>query len=121
LKSLRLWLIQHPIIANDPETTQLWRLKAAFANPALKSLEGSKARYGAGAIIGFGLDHMDEAVVVEPQRKIANAVGPRGFQFREHACDQLGIPVGHIGLCLIPDQGPFHHSLQRLVFEGWLL
>jgi hypothetical protein len=117
-----LWLfIQHSIITDDPDATQLWRLKAALADPALKGLEGSKGRYGAGAVIGFGLDEMDEAVVVEPQRKIANAFGPRRFQFREYIGDQFGVPVRHIGFCLIPDQGPFHHSLQRLVFEDLFL
>jgi hypothetical protein len=116
-----LRLIQHSIIADNPDAARLWRLEATFANPVLESLEGRKARYGAGAVIGFGLDEMDEAVVVEPQRKIANAFGPRRFQFREYIADQFGVLFGHVGFCLIPDQGPFHHSLQKSVFEGLVL
>src|ERR1700722_10791174 len=60
---------------------------------------------------------MDEAVVVEPQRKITNALRPGRFQFREHAGDQLGVFVRHLWLGPVSDQGPFHRSLRGWVRE----
>src|SRR3984893_15095661 len=54
---------------------------------------------------------MHKRVVVEPQRKIANAFGLRGLQFLKYLGNQLRISVGHSWLGLILDQGPCHDAL----------
>src|SRR5436305_13477191 len=83
---------QHPVIADDGDTTGQRRLHATFANSALKRLEGIQRRKWRAAF--FGLDQMDKAVVVEPQRKIADALGFFGVQFLEHFFDQSRVAIG---------------------------
>jgi hypothetical protein len=64
-------LRQHPVIADNGNTTWHWRLNATFANSALERLEGiQRGKRGAAFL---RLDQMDKAVVVEPQRT------PSGF------------------------------------------
>ena len=76
----------------------LWNaLKAAMAGNALG--------------IGFALHEMDERIVVQPQRHIADAVRLGGLQFRKHPGNQFGVFVSHFRRGLIPDQGPFHRLL----------
>src|SRR5580704_3362123 len=106
-----LRLTQHPVIADNCNATGLRRFNAAVANPALKGLKGFQFLEEIGAVFGF--DEMDKAIVVEPQRQIAKAIGLRGLQFLEYLCDQPGISVRRLGLCLIPYQGPFHRYLHR--------
>src|ERR1700676_73858 len=105
--------IQHPIIADDRSTPGLRRLDATLTNSALERLEGGQTRQRT-AGIGFALDEMHKGIVVEPQRKIAKAFRLCGLQFRKHPGNQLRVLVGQFRLCLIPDQGPFHHSLHGL-------
>ena len=62
-------LAEHAIIANDGNAADLRWLGTALANPALKRLEGRQIRKRAGTVVSFGLDKMDEAVVIDPQRK----------------------------------------------------
>src|SRR5260370_28935075 len=83
---------------------------ATLANPAVECLESRQRRKRTRGI-GFGLDEMNESIVVEPQRKIAHALRLGGFQFLEYPGDQLRVSVGQLRLCLIPDHGPFHHFL----------
>src|SRR5579859_955248 len=103
-----LRLVQHAIIADDGNTLRKRRLDATLANPALKCLESSQARNSAGTVRRVGRDKMNEAVVVQPQRQIANALGPGGFQLLEYRRNQRGVLFGHIGPGFVPDQGPFH-------------
>src|ERR1700682_246454 len=111
-RNCRLWLGEHPIIADDCSTTGLRRLDATLANSALERLESGQCRQRT-AGIGFALDEMHKGIVVEAQRKIAKAFRLCGLQFRKPPGNQLGVFVGHTRFGLIPDQGPFHHALLR--------
>src|ERR1700716_221915 len=91
-------LRQHPVIADDGDLTGQRRLDAAFANSALERLEGVQ-RGKRGAAL-FRLDEMNEAIVIEPQRQIADAIRRLGLQFLEHFCDQSRIQLCRIRLCL---------------------
>src|ERR1700731_2996983 len=94
-------LTQHSVIADDRNAAGQWWFDAALTNPALERLESSQCRQSARRI-GFSLDEMNEAIVIEPERKVANARWPRGFQFLEYFGDQLRVSVGQLRLGLIP-------------------
>src|ERR1700719_4686978 len=117
-RTSRLWLGEHPIIADDCSTTGLRRLDATLTNSALERLESGQCRQRT-AGIGFALDEMHKGIVVEAQRKIAKAFRLCGLQFRKHPGNQLGVFVGHIRLGLIPDQGSFHRALLRSRGVNW--
>src|SRR3981189_3885738 len=117
-RNSRLWLGEHPIIADDFSTPGLRRLDATLTNSALERLESGQCRQRT-AGIGFALDEMHKGIVVEPQRKIAKAFWLCGLQLPKHPGNQLGVFVGHTRLGLIPDQGPFHHALLRSRDANW--
>ena len=73
---LGLSLIQHPIIADHAGAAEHRRFDATFANSALKRLEGSQLRQR--AVVGFGLDQMNEGIVVQPQRNARGGTGTAG-------------------------------------------
>src|SRR5437763_17179263 len=89
-----LWLVQHPIIADDRNITGLRRLDATLTNSALERLEGGHCRQRA-AGIGFALDEMDERTVFQPQRHVADAFRLRRLQFRKYTGNQLSVLVRH--------------------------
>src|SRR5712671_3532361 len=111
-RNSRLWLGEHPIIADDCSTTGLRRLDATLTNSALERLESGQCRQRTSGI-GFALDVVHKGIVVEAERKIAKAFRLCGLQLRKHPGNQLGVFVGHIRLGLIPYQGPFHPTLLR--------
>ena len=88
----------HAVIADDGGAFGQRRLDATLPNAALECGERRKLRQRARAVIGCGLDKMDEGVVLQPHRHIAQALGLRRLQFRKHRRDQFGIPVGHFRL-----------------------
>src|SRR5690348_14085305 len=66
---------EHAVIADNGRLARLRRLHAALADAALERLECGKLRNGAAPVLRRALDEMDEGVIVEPDRKIADAVG----------------------------------------------
>src|SRR5262245_8422015 len=70
-------LAQHPVVTNHGRVARRRRLQAALADPVLEFLERLQLRNRAGSVLRRGLDDVDKTVVLEPQRKIAHAFGPR--------------------------------------------
>src|SRR6202165_5437107 len=82
-RNSRLWLGEHPIIADDCSTTGLRRLDATLTNSALEHLESGQCRQRT-AGIGFALDEMHKGIVVDAPREIAKAFRLCGLQFRKN-------------------------------------
>ena len=113
-------LAEHAVIADDGSPAQQRRLDAALADAALERLERRRAWERAAAVFGRGLDQMDEGVVVEPQRKIADAIGLCSLQFGKHRRDQLGIAVGQIPAWSCSGSGSVSSSSSMGLRDGFI-
>ena len=60
-------LAQHPIVADDGNAANQRRFSTTFPDSALERPERRQFRQCTGAIIGRGLDQMDERIVFQPQ------------------------------------------------------
>src|SRR3954469_24665297 len=77
-------LAQHPIVADNGSTARHRRLDATVPNTVLERLERRQFRQCAGAVLRGALDEMDEGIVLQPQRHIADTVRLRRLQFGKH-------------------------------------
>ena len=89
---------QHTVVADDGSALRPAAVRRNAPECRSGRLKGRQFRQRAGAVIGRGLDEMDERVIFQPQRKIAHAVGLGRLQFGKHRRDQFGIPVGRFRL-----------------------